>query len=155
MQMHTDGDFRTASFVMQADSNPRGVSPARYAAGASGSYRRTRLTDAHRRTRIGHGRNKRRVGGPSRIGLIVGGVILAASLLVAMPSVFSETLTPDAQQYVSVTVAPGQTLWEIAAEHKAPRTDTRSVVYGIRTANGLTDATVHPGQVLRIPVRGR
>lgn len=155
MQMHTGGDFRNDSSAKKADSLLRDMTPARYPLRGSTSQRRTRRTDAHRRTRTGYGRNERRAGASSRLGLIAGGVILAASLLVAIPSVFSETLTPQTQQYVSVTVAPGQTLWEIAAEHKAPRTDTRSVVYGIRTANGLADATVHPGQVLRIPVGRR
>lgn len=87
---------------------------------------------------------------PSPVFII--GIVLAVALTAVIPHVFSMALTPPAMQYVEVTVLPGQTLWEIAGEHKGERTDTRRMVDRIRTANELSDASVYPGQVLRIPV---
>lgn len=99
---------------------------------------------------MGHARTK---DGRRRRALLVwtAAVALTVGMAVAMPRVFSMTLTPPTVQYVEVTVAPGQTLWDIAEAHKAARTDTRGMVYKIRVANELADATVYPGQVLRVP----
>lgn len=85
--------------------------------------------------------------------IVVGTVLgaLAVAFAVGMPRGFSMTLTPPEVQYVEVTVARGETLWDIAATYKDGRTDTRDMVYKIRTANELVDATVYPGQVLKIP----
>lgn len=111
----------------------------------------TRVSNRQTRSTRNALRSKHR----SRTGLILGGIVLASALIVVMPRVFSMTLTPAKTEYVHVTVAPGQTLWQIAAEHKAPRSDTRSMVYNIRTVNELSDASVYPGQVLRVPVGRR
>jgi nucleoid-associated protein YgaU len=52
---------------------------------------------------------------------------------------------------VEYIVAPGDTLWEIAQQHSEGGDDLRQLVYEIREASGLESATIHPGQVLRVP----
>lgn len=49
------------------------------------------------------------------------------------------------------TVAPGDTLWSIAAEHYPPSEDPRVAVEVIKKANGLGEYRIHPGQHLELP----
>jgi LysM domain len=49
-----------------------------------------------------------------------------------------------------VSVASGQTLWQVAKQI-APNADPRDVVADILDLNGLTSAEVFPGQQLAIP----
>lgn len=49
-----------------------------------------------------------------------------------------------------VTVAPGDTLWEIA-EQSAPHSDPRDLVVRIRELNGLADSGLQAGQRLAVP----
>lgn len=53
----------------------------------------------------------------------------------------------------SVTVASGETLWEIAGRHTEPQEDIREVMHRISKANGLKSKYVYPGQVLKVPLR--
>lgn len=48
-----------------------------------------------------------------------------------------------------VTVAPGDTLWSIAAAHAGG--DVRSEVDAIMRANGLSSPVIVPGEVLVVP----
>jgi nucleoid-associated protein YgaU len=52
------------------------------------------------------------------------------------------------QQYV---VQQGDDLWTIASGHYDGATDLRKAVYVIQEANHLSDATLQPGQELRLP----
>ncbi len=52
---------------------------------------------------------------------------------------------------VSYTVAPGETLWEIAVENTLPGEDPRPKVEAIREANDLPGSTIHPGMTLEVP----
>ena len=54
-------------------------------------------------------------------------------------------------QTISYTVAPGETLWEIAVEHTLPGEDPRPKVEAIREANDLSDSTIYPGMSLEVP----
>jgi LysM repeat protein len=49
------------------------------------------------------------------------------------------------------TVAPNETLWDIAKFY-SPYADPRKVVYVIRQANHLKSAVIYPGQDLIVPV---
>jgi len=50
-----------------------------------------------------------------------------------------------------IVVRSGDTLWGIAREHGPTGIDVRETVDWIRRNNGLSDATVYPGQVLIVP----
>ncbi|WP_395963210.1 LysM peptidoglycan-binding domain-containing protein [Actinomadura sp. 6N118] len=52
----------------------------------------------------------------------------------------------------TVTVEPGETLWDIAARH-APESDPRRTVDRIIDVNSLSGPVVQPGQQLRLPAR--
>ena len=49
-----------------------------------------------------------------------------------------------------ITVAPGQTLWDLA-EEISPSADPRDVVADIKRLNALSVETLQPGQRLEIP----
>jgi hypothetical protein len=54
--------------------------------------------------------------------------------------------------FAYVSVAPGQSLWQLA-EQVAPQADPREVVADILALNGLRSADVQPGQKLAIPLQ--
>lgn len=57
------------------------------------------------------------------------------------------------QEYVSVAVEPGQTVWQLASVAAGDDTDVRQVMDSILKENGLTGTSdIRPGQVLRLPV---
>lgn len=53
----------------------------------------------------------------------------------------------------TVTVAEGETLWEIAGRHTEAREDVREVIFRIEQANKLHSKHIYPGQVLKVPLR--
>lgn len=53
----------------------------------------------------------------------------------------------------SVTVAQGDTLWDIAWRHTENKEDVREVMHRISQANALKSSHIYPGQVLQVPVR--
>lgn len=69
-------------------------------------------------------------------------LLLAVALGAARPSVGA---TPETR-YV---VEPGDSLWTIASEHFGG--DPREGVWKLREANGLSEPTVRPGQVILVP----
>ena len=54
--------------------------------------------------------------------------------------------------FIEVTVAPGDTLWSLAAR-MADGADVRAMVDEISTVNSLASAELHAGQKVRIPLR--
>lgn len=57
------------------------------------------------------------------------------------------------QEFVSVTVEPGQTVWQLASVAAGDDMDVRQVMDSILKENGLTGTSdIRPGQVLRLPV---
>ena len=55
------------------------------------------------------------------------------------------------QPTVPYTVAPGETLWDIAVENTLPGEDPRPKVEEIREVNDLPGSTIHPGMTLEVP----
>lgn len=53
----------------------------------------------------------------------------------------------------TVTVASGDTLWDIAGRHTEPKEDVREVMFRIAQANKLQSKDLQPGQVLKVPLR--
>ncbi len=80
-------------------------------------------------------------------------VILAVALLVVLlPGAWRAMATAQIEgpTTVAVTVAPGDTLWGIAAAID-PGADPRALIAEIRELNGLTQSGLVPGQVLVVP----
>lgn len=76
-------------------------------------------------------------------------------LALAVGAVFLLLTSADAGEPPAATsthvVAPGDTLWALAASVADPGSDLRRVVATIEEMNGLNDAVLHPGQVLSLP----
>ena len=74
-------------------------------------------------------------------------IICCACLLYAgYSAVFADE--PVYKEY-TVTVADGETLWDIAGRHTEEREDVREVIFRIAQANKLKSKTIYPGQVLK------
>jgi hypothetical protein len=56
---------------------------------------------------------------------------------------------------VTYTVAPGDTLWEVATEHYPSSEDPRTTIEAIRWENGLEGYGLKPGMRLELPRQGR
>lgn len=76
------------------------------------------------------------------------------AILLAVSTLLVLTTAVQADQPVAVavyTVESGDTLWSIAAAATDQSGDVRDTVAVMRQLNGLTDSTIHPGQVLHVP----
>jgi len=57
------------------------------------------------------------------------------------------------QEYLSIAVEPGQTVWQLASVAAGDDMDVRQVVNEILEDNGLTGTSdIRPGQILRLPI---
>lgn len=79
------------------------------------------------------------------------GAALAAGLGGATASAQADGPSP-ATEVERVVVAPGQTMWEIAAGIAAPGEDVRDVVQDLVTLNELSTAGLMAGQTIVVPV---
>ena len=80
-------------------------------------------------------------------------LLLAAVAILALAPWRAIASTPEGTVptgWVSVTVAPGDTLWAFA-ESAHPGADPRPAIAEIKAANGLASSTLQPGQVLLVP----
>ena len=78
--------------------------------------------------------------------------IVLGSLVSAKAGAGTEVVPAAAGSFITVTVAPGETLWSLAArvEHNG---DTRSLVSQIVSVNSLASVDVTAGQKIRIPLK--
>jgi LysM repeat protein len=76
-------------------------------------------------------------------------VVMAAGF--ASQSGAGQVEASTAPSYEIVVVAPGETLWSVAAAYASG--DVQGMVNDIREANNLTDFDLQAGQRLRIPVK--
>lgn len=75
-------------------------------------------------------------------------VVLGAGF--AMKAGAGDSVNHSSTSYITVVVAPGESLWSIATD-AAGSGDPRALVDEIILANSLTTPDVAPGQVLRVP----
>lgn len=68
----------------------------------------------------------------------------------AAPSAQS-VATGSAAEPITVVVAPGETLWDIAAPHAPAGTEPMAYVVQIAAHNGVDPRAVQPGTVLQLP----
>ena len=81
-------------------------------------------------------------------------VVLSLSVVIAggyaMSARAGSEANPAVNKYVTVVVAPGETLWSIASKFDGG--DARSLVDQVITINSLASADVEAGQRIRIPL---
>ncbi len=58
--------------------------------------------------------------------------------------------TDTSENYITVTVEYGDTLWDIAREYN-PEGDIRQYIHRIEKFNNITDSTIYAGEILRLP----
>jgi len=81
----------------------------------------------------------------------VGALFIVAVVALALHTGGGAGADPEPLRY---TVAPGDTLWDIALENTSPWEDPRPRVEEIREANDIPDATIYPGMRLELPRSG-
>lgn len=78
--------------------------------------------------------------------------VLAAAALFASPQAVASADAREGQEFGYVIVAPGASLWEVAAEIDAA-TDPRDLVAEIVRLNQFDDSGVQAGQPVAVPLR--
>ena len=58
----------------------------------------------------------------------------------------------SSEAYTLVYVGAGDTLWSIVEENYPADTDKRSAISMIKSVNGMTSSTIHPGDALYLPI---
>lgn len=79
-------------------------------------------------------------------------VVLGAAFFLGASSVATEEPAPASATEV-VTVATGETLWDLAAERTEPGEDVRETMLRIERLNALQSAALDAGQRLLVPVQ--
>ena len=79
---------------------------------------------------------------------IVALILVAITLLATTQSYGSQE-----QNYITVRVQQGDTLWEIARQHGVEN-DIRKTVHNIQRANQLQSSVLHIGMDLKVPIAG-
>jgi Tfp pilus assembly protein FimV len=93
-------------------------------------------------------RRRRRVAGLLRFGVFLLLIFIAVWAGVRVAHAGEDGAIYTGQHY---TVQPGDDLWTIAADEYGARVDLRQAVYVIRTANGMHDSSLQPGESLTLP----
>ncbi len=91
----------------------------------------------------------RQTGARTRALVIISTIAVLLVLLLASAVQATGKSQPTTAIY---TVRSGDTLWEIATNRGSDGGDVRGTIDAIRRINDLDGATIHPGQVLDIPV---
>lgn len=79
--------------------------------------------------------------------------VLFISILVFASMTTLNAYSKDIPQYDYITVEEGDTLWTIASNHaEKSKTDIRKLVYEISYENNIYNASIYPGDVIRVPM---
>lgn len=89
----------------------------------------------------------------ARLGRTIFIALLVCAALVVMVSRTVRPAPPAPDAWASVTVTESATLWALAESHPVPGLSTAETVTLIRESNALPSATIHEGQVLRVPAQ--
>ena len=64
---------------------------------------------------------------------------------------FGAVAGKDVQEYITVQVQAGDTLWDLAKNYGPSNVDCRKVVFEIQQINGVSANTLQAGQYISIP----
>ncbi len=79
--------------------------------------------------------------------------VLVAAFTLGRETSYADAAAAERPAYRTVTVAPGQTMWEVARQ-AAPEQDPRVMVQRIIDLNGMSGASLTAGQELAVPLAG-
>ncbi|MGB4437931.1 MAG: LysM peptidoglycan-binding domain-containing protein [Sedimentibacter sp.] len=77
--------------------------------------------------------------------------ILSISMIVFTFAATFNAYSKDIPQFDLVTVKVGDTLWAIASDYSGDA-EIRELIYSISVENNIEDASIYPGDVIRIPL---
>ena len=77
--------------------------------------------------------------------------ILLISILVFESMATLNAYSKDIPQFDYISVKEGDTLWSIASDYAANK-EIREVIYEISRANNIQDASIYPGDIIKIPL---
>jgi len=86
----------------------------------------------------------------SLAGLLIG--IVASVIVWGVSETAPPAQSAEPEQYVVVTVQPGDTLWSIARRVSEGKADLRVLTHRIQKLNSLDSAMLLPGQSLTVPL---
>jgi LysM repeat protein len=90
------------------------------------------------------------------VGLMPAIALAGLSAIVMMGALSSSRFyAAGPQQFTTVTVQPGDSLWTIADRQTRAGSAVQDTLDAIRAANRLAGAAVFPGQRLKIPITDR
>lgn len=78
--------------------------------------------------------------------------ILFVSIFVFASMATLNAYSKDIPQYNYITVEDGDTLWSIATNYSHNNTDIRELVYKISNENSIYNASIYPGDVIKVPM---
>ena len=84
---------------------------------------------------------------------IVLGSLVSGSLVSANAGAGTEAGPSKAGSFITVTVAPGETIWSLATRMAPETGDVRGLVSEILEVNSLASVDVEAGQKIRIPLK--
>ena len=84
---------------------------------------------------------------------IVLGSLVSGSLVSANAGAGTEAGPSKAGSFITVTVAPGETIWALATRMAPETGDVRGLVSEILEVNSLASVDVEAGQKIRIPLK--
>ena len=79
--------------------------------------------------------------------------IVLGSVVSANAGAGTDAGPSKAGSFITVTVAPGETIWSLATRMTAAGGDTRGLVSQILEVNSLASVDVEAGQKIRIPLK--
>lgn len=71
----------------------------------------------------------------------------AVSGMIKLNPVYSS----KSEEFVEITIVPGDTLWEIAKRNNPYNQDVRKIVYEIMKINNMKSASLKSGSTIKIP----
>jgi LysM repeat protein len=78
--------------------------------------------------------------------------VLIVFMLLVLAVVISSPRPAQRLGSSTITVGAGDTLWSIAAAHPVDGMSTSQVSSLVASMNDLSQATIHPGDTLKVPV---
>ncbi len=79
--------------------------------------------------------------------LLIGGIV--TNTILSTAKAYSN---PVDIPFEEVIVSEGDTLWFIAIDFMPKNYDVREMIYNIRQLNEMKTASIHPGDIIKIPI---